>query len=209
MTNSVKKFTVGFSVAALVAAFLNLLPYLRTRGAYHGDGFEVVGFPFVFRSEGGFAWTYEFSYLALIADLGLALVVALGVGYACSRISMTMTWPIHAAPVKPMRAPRLHSVPAVGGLIEPRRSPSQTVQESRPMKATGYGHSSGEVQSVGFRRQPDKSDHRCSTTSGLASPATFAARFHSLRSDPVGPANGRQPARRVAMRTPPVAGSCR
>lgn len=91
MTSIAKKFTVGFSIAALVAAFLNLLPYLRTRGAYHGDGFEVVGFPFVFRSEGGFFWTYEFSYLALVADIALALAVALGVGYAYSRVRRTGT----------------------------------------------------------------------------------------------------------------------
>jgi hypothetical protein len=86
MTSIAKRFAVGFTSAALVAAFLNLLPYLRTRGAIHGDGFEVIGFPFIFRSEGGFVWTYEFSYLALLADITLALVVALGVGYACSRV---------------------------------------------------------------------------------------------------------------------------
>jgi hypothetical protein len=86
MTSIAKRFTVGFATAVLVAVVLNLLPYLRTRGAIHGDGFEVIGFPFIFRSEGGFAWTYEFSYLALLADITLALVVALGVGYACSRV---------------------------------------------------------------------------------------------------------------------------
>jgi hypothetical protein len=85
MTSIVKRFTIGFSAAALVAAFLNLRPYLRTRGAYHGDGFEVIGFPFTFRRVGGFADTYEFQVTALLADVGLALVVALVVGYACSR----------------------------------------------------------------------------------------------------------------------------
>ena len=87
MTRIGKRFAVGFTAAILVAAFLSLLPYLRTHGAIHGDGFEVIGFPFVFRSEGGFVWTYEFSYLALLADIVLALVIALGVGYACSRVS--------------------------------------------------------------------------------------------------------------------------
>lgn len=77
---------MGFTAMTLVAVFLNLLPYLRTRGAIQGDGFEVMGLPFVFRSEGGFAWTYELSYLALMGDIALALVVAAGIGYACSRI---------------------------------------------------------------------------------------------------------------------------
>ena len=86
MTSITKRFTIGFSAAALVAAFLNLLPYLRTRGAYHGDGFEVIGFPFTFRRLGGFIGTYEFHITALLADIGLALVVALLVGCACSRV---------------------------------------------------------------------------------------------------------------------------
>ena len=86
MTSIAKRFTVGFSAVALVAGFLNLLPYLRTRGAYHGDGFEVIGFPFTFRRLGGFVGTYEFHIIALLADIGLALVAALLVGYVCSRV---------------------------------------------------------------------------------------------------------------------------
>lgn len=86
MTTVAKRFAVGFTTAAGVAAFLNLLPYLRTRGDMQGDGFEVVGFPFIFRSEGGFVWTYEFSYLALFADIALALGVSIGLGYVWSRV---------------------------------------------------------------------------------------------------------------------------
>ena len=86
MTRIAKRFTVGFAVTALVAAFLNFLPYLRTRGAYHGDGFEVIGFPFTFRRIGGFVGTYEFHITALLADIGLALVAALLVGYVYSRV---------------------------------------------------------------------------------------------------------------------------
>lgn len=86
MTSIAKRFTVGFSAAALVATFLNLLPYLRTRGAYHGDGFEVIGFPFTFRRLGGFVGIHEFHITALLADIGLALVAALLVGYVYSRV---------------------------------------------------------------------------------------------------------------------------
>ena len=86
MMSIAKRFTIGFSVAILVATFLNLLPYLRTRGAYHGDGFEIIGFPFTFRRLGGFVGTYEFHVTALLADIGLALVAALLVGYVYSRV---------------------------------------------------------------------------------------------------------------------------
>ena len=64
---------------------LNLLPYLRTRGAYNGDGFEIIGFPFTFRRIGGFAGIYEFHSIALLADIVLALAVALLVGYCRAR----------------------------------------------------------------------------------------------------------------------------
>ena len=47
-------FWIGFAVGCLLAVGLNLLPYLRTRGAYQIDGLEVIGFPFAFRSLGGF-----------------------------------------------------------------------------------------------------------------------------------------------------------
>lgn len=86
MTSIAKKFAVGFSAAALLAALLNLLPYLRTRVAYNGDGFEVIGFPFVFRRFGGIAGTYQFRVGSLLADVSLALAFALLVGYIYSRV---------------------------------------------------------------------------------------------------------------------------
>jgi hypothetical protein len=89
------------------------------------------------------------------------------------------------------------------------RWPSQTDQESRQMKATGHGYVGCEVHVVGFPPRPDDNDHRCGGGSVLASSAFLAARSISLGGQPDGPANGRQPARRVAMRTPPVAGSRR
>ena len=86
------------------------------------------------------------------------------------------------------------------------RWPSQTDQESRHMKATGHGYAGCEVYVVGFRPRPDDNDHRCGAGCVLASPAFLAARSTSLGGQPDGPANGRQPTRRVAMRTLPVAG---
>lgn len=86
MTSIAKKFSVGFATTGVVEVFLNILPYLRMRIQPIHDGYETLGFPFVFRSEGGFGWTSRFSYVALLADIVLALVVAWGVGYACTRV---------------------------------------------------------------------------------------------------------------------------
>ena len=80
MITNVKRFTAGFIAGAVAVTFLNLLPFFRTRGAYNGDGFEIIGFPFTFRRLGGFAGIYEFHTIALIADIVLGLVSALLVG---------------------------------------------------------------------------------------------------------------------------------
>ena len=86
MNPTTKSFGLGFTCAGLAAALANLLPYLMTRGAYNGDGFEVVGFPFTFRRVGGLTGIREFSVLALLADAGLALFAAAIVGYAFARV---------------------------------------------------------------------------------------------------------------------------
>ncbi len=77
------------------------------------------------------------------------------------------------------------------------------------MKATGHRNAGCEVYDVGFPPRPDDNDHRCGGGSVLASSAILAARSTSLRGQPVGRANERQPARRVVMQTLPVAGSRR
>jgi hypothetical protein len=77
------------------------------------------------------------------------------------------------------------------------RWPSQTDQESRHMKATGHGYIGCEVYVVAFRPRPDDNDDRCDPGSVLASSVFLAARSTSLGGQPVGPANGRQLARRV------------
>jgi hypothetical protein len=83
MTTSTKRFTVGFSVAAVIVVALNFLPLLLTRGAYHGDGFQEVGFPFVFHRVGGIAGVEEFRIMGLLSDITFALTVASFTGYCC------------------------------------------------------------------------------------------------------------------------------
>jgi hypothetical protein len=81
-----RHFWIGASVGCLFAAGLNLLPYLRTRGAYQTDGLEIIGFPFVFRGLGGFAYQLYIDWWALLADILLAAVLSFVLGLVWSRI---------------------------------------------------------------------------------------------------------------------------
>ena len=81
-----RHFWIGTSVGCLLAVGLNLLPYLRTRGAYQADGFELIGFPFVFRSFGGFTYRLYISWWALLADILLAALFAFALGLVWSRL---------------------------------------------------------------------------------------------------------------------------
>ncbi len=79
-----RDFWVGFSAGCLLAVGLNLLPYLRTHGAYQTDGLELIGFPFVFRRFGGLApWLY-FHWWALAIDILLAGIFAGALGMVWS-----------------------------------------------------------------------------------------------------------------------------
>jgi hypothetical protein len=62
------------------------MPYHRTLGAYDGDGFEIIGFPFTNRQIRRFVGVHEFHTLALLADIVLGLAVALLVGCVATRI---------------------------------------------------------------------------------------------------------------------------
>jgi hypothetical protein len=75
----------AFSLSCLFGVGVNLVTYLVTRGAYGGDGFEIIGFPFVFRRLGGIAGLYEFKVLALFADVLIVLLISVAVGFAFSR----------------------------------------------------------------------------------------------------------------------------
>ena len=81
MNSSTKKFVTAFAATTLVAAFVNLVPYLQTRGAYKTDGLEVIGFPFTFRRFGGYYPIYEFSVGLLLADIIVALLFGFLVAY--------------------------------------------------------------------------------------------------------------------------------
>lgn len=96
MSTNATKFSAGFAAGAVAAAFLNLLPFFRTRGADNGDGFEIIGFPFTFRRLGGIAGVHEFHTVALISDIATGLVLALLAGYIFLGISRSDQ---HARPV--------------------------------------------------------------------------------------------------------------
>jgi hypothetical protein len=80
-----KCFIGAFSLTCLFGVGANVVTYLVTRGAYNGDGFEIVGFPFVFRRLGGLGGLYEFRVVALLADLLAILGASFAVGLAFSR----------------------------------------------------------------------------------------------------------------------------
>lgn len=75
------RFLSAFLTTGCIAALADLLPYLRSRGAYQYDGQEVAGFPYAFRRIGGdclpaICDTYHFHPGHFAADLGLALACA-------------------------------------------------------------------------------------------------------------------------------------
>ena len=85
------KFLSAFLITGCITAFANLLPYLRSRGAYQYDGQEVAGFPYAFRRIGGdclpaICDTYHFHPGYFAADLGLALACAVAVGLIAASV---------------------------------------------------------------------------------------------------------------------------
>jgi hypothetical protein len=84
MNSMARRFALGFGIVLICALSLNFLPYFLTRGAYKTDGYEVIGFPYIFHRLGGFAGIDEFRLGTLIVDICFAVVVALiaGRGYA-------------------------------------------------------------------------------------------------------------------------------
>ncbi|WP_269792505.1 hypothetical protein [Stenotrophomonas sp. Iso1] len=85
------RFLSAFLITGCIAAFANLLPYLRSRGAYQYDGQEVAGFPYAFRRIGGdclssICNTYHFHPGYFAADLGLALECAMVAGLVAASV---------------------------------------------------------------------------------------------------------------------------
>lgn len=78
MHTTFKKFVAVFVIASAVVFCVNLVPFIRTFRAYQGDGFEVIGFPFIFRRIGGEPpGVYEFHASALQLDILIGLAAAL------------------------------------------------------------------------------------------------------------------------------------
>jgi hypothetical protein len=80
-------FWIGFAAGLCLAAIANVLPYLLNRFDPVADGWECLGFPFTFRKEGGYAGLLIFSYLALAADLLIALAAAVTCGLIVRRLA--------------------------------------------------------------------------------------------------------------------------
>jgi hypothetical protein len=94
-------FAVGALSSLAVALVLNLLPYWRSYQAYQYDGFETIGFPFVFRHQGGFAYRYEFHPELLLANVAIALAFATVAGWAVMQILRIAHKPGRGFPVLP------------------------------------------------------------------------------------------------------------
>ena len=85
------RFAIGFIAALAIALLLNVLPHLWMRFNDVKDGYDTFGFPLTFQRDGGFAGIFEFHYFALVLDVALALLVALGVGLASTRNRRRLT----------------------------------------------------------------------------------------------------------------------
>lgn len=79
-------FWAAAALGLAIAIGANVLTYIQTRGAAAFDGVEIIGFPFVFRSFGGFAQFFEFSHVALSIDIAIAITFSLGAGVAAKRL---------------------------------------------------------------------------------------------------------------------------
>ena len=79
------RFIVGASIAGIVIVFLNLLPYLFTRGDWAHCGVEMAGFPFVFYRFGGMAPIATYDWYKFFADVTLGWIVARTVGVVHAR----------------------------------------------------------------------------------------------------------------------------
>ena len=79
-------FAVGFASGTVLALALNLFPYWHSYGAYGTDGYEVIGFPLIFRRFGGFRPIYEFRFDVLLIDIAVGVVIALAAGLGVMKV---------------------------------------------------------------------------------------------------------------------------
>ena len=77
---------LGVVLAAFTFVALNLLPHVLTRHAPEWCDVQVMGFPFTFRSFGGFAALVYFNPLVFMVDVLVGLAAAAIAGYAFARL---------------------------------------------------------------------------------------------------------------------------
>jgi len=79
------KISLGGTFCGLCfGVLLNVIPFAQSYRAYNGDGYEVVGFPLIFRRSGGFNYTNTFNDGFFIVDclFTFILVIPFGVVFA-------------------------------------------------------------------------------------------------------------------------------
>ena len=80
-----KRFVIGAFAAASAFISLNLLPHVFTRHEPEHCGLQVMGFPFTFRSFGGYAGNVYFDSSKFFTDLFVGLVASVALGYCVAR----------------------------------------------------------------------------------------------------------------------------
>jgi hypothetical protein len=80
-----RRFWIGVALTACAFAALNFLPYLITRHEPEHHGSQVMGFPFTFRSYGGYSPSVHFETQALFIDAATGLFLAAIMGYAVAK----------------------------------------------------------------------------------------------------------------------------
>jgi hypothetical protein len=70
------RFLLRFSIGLVVMAAVNVSPLYFTWKAYGTDGYECVGWPFVFFKRGGYVYGEYFDPLHLLGDIAIAVAAA-------------------------------------------------------------------------------------------------------------------------------------
>ncbi|MBC8868120.1 MAG: hypothetical protein H8E44_01815 [Planctomycetes bacterium] len=69
-------FAFRFVAFGIVMAFVNILPYLITRGASGTDGLEIAGWPLRYYEMGGIGGHVDFSPWSMAGNVAIAVVVS-------------------------------------------------------------------------------------------------------------------------------------
>ena len=114
---------VQFAVAAVsglaIAVALNLFPYWQSYQANHTDGYEIIGFPFVFRRFGGYVPTYEFRADLLLLNIVIALAFAGAAGWATVKLLAVVRHSGRGFPVVPRSGGRAVAELPTGAMDRP------------------------------------------------------------------------------------------